>query len=140
MTSCVFFARKSVLARESLLEIDTSLATATPGLRTNLLLQEPPFQKLPIRFSRGNTQEKQQNCSPKRENAEHARTISASEKVRNPEKGPFAKAALRRFVANCAPNSRKIAGISFRTSEEGCAKLSQTCRELESQFRTIWSF
>ena len=42
--------------------------------------------------------------------------------IRNPEKGAFAKGALRKFVANCAPNLRKIAGISFRASEEGCAK------------------
>ena len=56
---------------------------------------------------------------------------------RNPEKGAFAKVALRKFAANCAPNLRKIAGISFRTSEEGCAKLSQICREFESKFRTI---
>ena len=57
--------------------------------------------------------------------------------LRNPEKGAFARGALRKFVANCAPNLRKSAGISFRTSEEGCAKLSQICREFESQFRTI---
>ena len=44
---------------------------------------------------------------------------------RNPEKGAFARGALRKFVANCAPNLRKIAGNSFRTSHEGCAKLSQ---------------
>ena len=56
---------------------------------------------------------------------------------RNLEKGAFAKWALRKFVANCAPNLRKIAGSSLRTSGEGCAKLSQICRELESQFRTI---
>ena len=43
MTSCVFFARKSVIAREFLLEIDTSLAIATSGLRTDLLLQDPPL-------------------------------------------------------------------------------------------------
>ena len=52
--------------------------------------------------------------------------------LRYPEKGALAKGALRKFVANCAPNLRKIAGISFRTSEEGCAKLSQICREFES--------
>ena len=40
-------------------------------------------------------------------------------------------------VANCAPNLRKIAGLSFRTSEEGCTKLSQICREFQSQFRAI---
>ena len=39
-------------AREFLLEIHTSLAIATSALRTNLLLQDPPFQKPPIRFSR----------------------------------------------------------------------------------------
>ena len=33
--------------------------------------------------------------------------------------------------------SAQIAGIAFRTSEEGCAKLSQLCREFDSQFRTI---
>ena len=54
--------------------------------------------------------------------------------IRNPEKGAFARGALRKFVANCAANLRKIAGISFRTSEEGCAKLSRICRE----FRTSW--
>ena len=31
----------------------------------------------------------------------------------------------------------KIAGKSVRASEERCAKLSQICREFESQFRTI---
>ena len=34
-------------------------------------------------------------------------------------------------LSQIAPNLRKIAGISFRTSEEGCAKLSQICREFE---------
>ena len=48
--------------------------------------------------------------------------------LRNPEKGAFGNGALRKFVANCAPNLRKIAGISFCASEEGCAKLSQICR------------
>ena len=45
--------------------------------------------------------------------------------------------ALCRFVVNCAPNLRKLAGISFRASEEGCAELWQICREIESKFRTI---
>ena len=36
-----------------------------------------------------------------------------------------------------APNWRKISGISFWKTEEGCAKLSRICREFESQFRTI---
>ena len=40
---CELFASKSAIVRESLLEIDTPLAIATSGLRTNLLLQEPPF-------------------------------------------------------------------------------------------------
>ena len=44
--------------------------------------------------------------------------------------------ALHKFVANCAPNLRKIAGTSIRASHEGCAKLSQICREFESHFRT----
>ena len=39
--------RKSVIAREFLLETDTSLAIVTSGLRTNLLLQEPPLPKTP---------------------------------------------------------------------------------------------
>ena len=54
---------------------------------------------------------------------------------RNPEKGAFARGALRKLQ----PNLRKIAGISFRTSltEEGRTKLSQMFREFESQFRTI---
>ena len=54
-----------------------------------------------------------------------------------PRRGAFAKGALRKVVANCAPNLRKIAGVSFRTSHEGCAKLSRTCRKFESKFRTI---
>ena len=40
-TCCVFFAWKSVIAREFLLKIDTSLAIATSGLRTNLLFENP---------------------------------------------------------------------------------------------------
>ena len=43
----LLFARKSVMAREFLLEIDTSLATTTSGLRTNLLLQGSPLPKTP---------------------------------------------------------------------------------------------
>ena len=31
LTSCAFFARTSIIARAFLLEIDTSLASATPG-------------------------------------------------------------------------------------------------------------
>ena len=38
-------AKKSVIAREFLLEVDASLAIATLGLRPNLLLQEPRFEK-----------------------------------------------------------------------------------------------
>ena len=57
--------------------------------------------------------------------------------LRNPEKGAFGKGALRKFVANCAPNLRKFASALFRASDDGCAKLSQICREFESQFRTI---
>ena len=48
----VLFAKKSAIAREFLLKNDTSLAIAMSGLRTNLLLQEPPLPKTPIRFSR----------------------------------------------------------------------------------------
>ena len=55
--------------------------------------------------------------------------------LRNPETGAFARGALRKF---CAPNlRRKIVGVSFHTSEEGCAKLSRVCLEFESRFRTI---
>ena len=61
------------------------------------------------------------------------RVFHASHFFRNPDKG-----ALCKFVANCAPNLHKIAGMSFRTSEEGCAKLSQIYREFESQFRAIF--
>ena len=49
--------------------------------------------------------------------------------LRNPEKG-FARGALRKFVANGAPNLREIASTSFHTSEEHCSKF-------ESLFRTI---
>ena len=34
-------------------------------------------------------------------------------------------------------NLRKIAGIPFRTSHKGCAKLSQICRKFESKFQII---
>ena len=51
-TCCVLFAWKSVIAREFLLKINTSLAIATSGLRkTHLLFENPPFRKPPIRFS-----------------------------------------------------------------------------------------
>ena len=50
LISCVVFARKSVIARDFLLKIDTAFAIAMPGLRMSLLLQEPPG-KPPIRFS-----------------------------------------------------------------------------------------
>ena len=46
-TCCVFFAWKSVIAREFLLKIDTSLAIATSGLRTNLLFENPPLRNPP---------------------------------------------------------------------------------------------
>ena len=56
------------------------------------------------------------------------------QKGRNPEKGgAFAKGGVTQICRKL----HKIAGSSFCTSEEGCAKLSQTCREFESQFRTI---
>ena len=42
-----FFAWKSVIAREFLLKIDTSLVIATSGLRTNLLFENPPLPKTP---------------------------------------------------------------------------------------------
>ena len=44
---CVFFAWKSVIAREFLLHIDTSLAIATSGLRTNLLFDKKNLPKTP---------------------------------------------------------------------------------------------
>ena len=46
-TCCVFFVGKSVIARELLLKIDTTLAIATTGLRTNLLFEIPPLPKPP---------------------------------------------------------------------------------------------
>ena len=55
------------------------------------------------------------------------------------KKGAFARGALREFVANRAPNLREIAGISFRTFEEGCAKLPQICRELEINFGQLYA-
>ena len=50
---------KSVIAREFLLKIDTLLAIATSGSRTNLLLENPPppRRKPPIRFSQAISQE-----------------------------------------------------------------------------------
>ena len=41
---------ESAIAREFLLKIDTSLAVATSGLRTNLLFGKPPSENPPIRF------------------------------------------------------------------------------------------
>ena len=38
------------MAREFLLKIDTSLAIATSGLRTNLLFEKPPFENPPFDF------------------------------------------------------------------------------------------
>ena len=46
-TCWVFFAWKSVIVREFFLKIDTSLAIARSGLRTNLLFEKPPFRKPP---------------------------------------------------------------------------------------------
>ena len=46
---------------------------------------------------------------------------------------------LCKFVANCAPNLRKISCISFCASEEGCTTLSQICRKLENDFWTIYA-
>ena len=39
-----------------------------------------------------------------------------------------------KFVADCASNLRQTAGSSCRTSEEGCVRFSQICREFETQF------
>ena len=47
---CVFFAWKSAIAREFLLKIDTSLAIATSGLKTNLLFEKPPSENPPFDF------------------------------------------------------------------------------------------
>ena len=47
---CVFFAWKSVIAREFLLKIDTALAIAKSGLRTNLLFERPPSENPPFDF------------------------------------------------------------------------------------------
>ena len=41
----------------------------------------------------------------------------------------------------CAPNLHTIASISFRTWEEGCAKLWQICRKLENKTWTnLWKY
>ena len=58
--------------------------------------------------------------------------------LRNFEKGAFAMGGgLRKFVASCAPNLREIASISFRTSDEGCAKLSQIRKSISENFMRI---
>ena len=49
---CVFFAKRSVIAREFLPEFDTSPAIATSVLRTAQLLREPPSWNTAIRISR----------------------------------------------------------------------------------------
>ena len=46
-------AWKSVIAREFLLKIDTSLAIATSGLRTNLLFDKPLSENPPFDFPNG---------------------------------------------------------------------------------------
>ena len=43
-----FFPWKSVIAREFLLKINTLLAIATSGLRTNLLFEKPPSENPPF--------------------------------------------------------------------------------------------
>ena len=55
---CVFFAWKSVIAREVLLKIDTLLAIATSGLRTNLLFEKPPSENPPFDFPEPEPSEK----------------------------------------------------------------------------------
>ena len=47
---------------------------------------------------------------------------------------------MRKFVANCAPNLHKIAGISFRTSHEGCIKLSHIRKSNSENFMQILLF
>ena len=58
---------------------------------------------------------------------------------RHSEKGAFARGAFRKFVADCTPNLHKSACVSFRTSEEGCANLSQTCRILAINFGQFYA-
>ena len=54
------------------------------------------------------------------------RSDQRKKKLRNPEKrGGSRRGALREYVANCAPNLRKVAGVLLHTREEGCANLSQ---------------
>ena len=60
----VLFVRKSVIARESLLKIAASLAFATSGLRTNLLLQELALET-PIRFSPRNHRNRGNDENPR---------------------------------------------------------------------------
>ena len=56
-------------------------------------------------------------------------------KFRNPEKGAFSRGRC----ANLSQIVRQICAklLVFRTSHEGCTKLSQICRKFESRFRTI---
>ena len=46
----------------------------------------------------------------------------------------LAVSEMRKFVANCAPNLRKIAGISFRASEEGCRNIVANLKVNFGQF------
>ena len=50
-----FLRVESVIAREFLLKIDTSLAIATSGLRTNLLFEKPPSENPPFDFPKNDT-------------------------------------------------------------------------------------
>ena len=46
LTSSVFFAGESVIVRESLLEIGSSLAIATLGLKTIYCCKNPPSKNI----------------------------------------------------------------------------------------------
>ena len=50
------------------------------------------------------------------------RAFPERHRVRNPEKGAFARGALRKFVANCAPNLPKIGFVHQRKGAQNCRK------------------
>ena len=55
-------------------------------------------------------------------------TVRPPDIFRIRRRGCSRRGTSREFVADCRSNLRNIAGISFRASHEGCAKLSQICR------------
>ena len=94
------------------------------------------FPQNPKEVTHKGADNNQRACESKIKPSKRLETLPSSDFLRNPEKGGFARGVLRKFAANCAPNLRKIAGISFRTSEAG----AQNCRELVANLKLSVNF